>query len=41
MVRRVGLLQARQPGGRFAAAGSTHTDFETETGATYIVIFKI
>jgi anti-sigma factor ChrR (cupin superfamily) len=27
--------------GYAAAAGSTHTDFETETGATYIVIFKI
>ena len=24
-----------------AAAGSTHTDFETETGATYVVIFKL
>ena len=24
-----------------AAAGSTHTDFATETGATYVVIFKI
>ena len=27
--------------GYAAAAGSTHTDFETDTGATYIVIFKI
>jgi hypothetical protein len=27
--------------GYAASAGSTHTDFETETGATYIVIFKI
>jgi uncharacterized protein len=27
--------------GYAAAAGSTHTDFETEDGATYIVIFKI
>jgi quercetin dioxygenase-like cupin family protein len=27
--------------GYAAAAGSTHSDFETETGATYIVIFKI
>jgi hypothetical protein len=27
--------------GYAAAAGSTHTDFETETGATYVVIFKI
>ena len=27
--------------GYAAAAGSTHADFETETGATYIVIFKI
>jgi uncharacterized protein len=27
--------------GYAAAAGSTHTDFETETGATYVVIFRI
>ena len=27
--------------GYAAAAGSTHTDFETEQGATYIVIFKL
>lgn len=27
--------------GYAAAAGSTHTDFETEAGATYVVIFKI
>jgi quercetin dioxygenase-like cupin family protein len=27
--------------GYAAAAGSTHTDFETESGATYIVAFKI
>jgi mannose-6-phosphate isomerase-like protein (cupin superfamily) len=27
--------------GYAAAAGSTHADFETETGATYIVIFKL
>jgi quercetin dioxygenase-like cupin family protein len=27
--------------GYAAAAGSTHTDFSTETGATYLVIFKI
>ena len=27
--------------GYAAAAGSTHTDFETDTGAKYIVIFKI
>jgi quercetin dioxygenase-like cupin family protein len=27
--------------GYAATAGSTHTDFETDTGATYIVIFKI
>lgn len=27
--------------GYAAAAGSTHGDFETETGATYIVIFRI
>ena len=27
--------------GYAAAAGSTHTDFETDTGATYIVIFKL
>jgi quercetin dioxygenase-like cupin family protein len=27
--------------GYAAAAGSTHTDFTTDTGATYIVIFKV
>lgn len=27
--------------GYAAAAGSTHTDFETETGATYVVTFKL
>jgi quercetin dioxygenase-like cupin family protein len=27
--------------GYAAAAGSSHTDFSTDTGATYIVIFKI
>jgi quercetin dioxygenase-like cupin family protein len=27
--------------GYAAAAGSTHTDFSTETGATYVVIFKL
>jgi quercetin dioxygenase-like cupin family protein len=27
--------------GYAAAAGSTHADFETTTGATYIVIFKL
>jgi quercetin dioxygenase-like cupin family protein len=27
--------------GYAAAAGSTHADFATDTGATYIVIFKI
>ena len=27
--------------GYAAAAGSTHTDFETEAGATYVVIFKL
>ncbi len=27
--------------GYAAAAGSTHTAFETETGATYVVIFRI
>jgi hypothetical protein len=27
--------------GYAAAAGSTHTDFETEAGATYITIFKL
>jgi quercetin dioxygenase-like cupin family protein len=27
--------------GYAAAAGSTHTDFATETGATYLVVFKI
>lgn len=26
--------------GYAAAAGSTHTDFETETGASYVVAFK-
>jgi hypothetical protein len=31
-----------KPGdGYAAAAGSTHADFETGTGATYIVIFKL
>jgi quercetin dioxygenase-like cupin family protein len=30
------------PGDSYAAAtGSTHTDFETETGATYLSIFKL
>lgn len=27
--------------GYAASAGSTHTDFSTDTGATYIVIFKL
>jgi hypothetical protein len=27
--------------GYAAAAGSTHTAFATDTGATYLVIFKI
>jgi quercetin dioxygenase-like cupin family protein len=27
--------------GYAAAAGSTHTDFETETGATYLVVVKL
>ena len=27
--------------GYAAAAGSTHADFETDTGAAYIVIFKL
>lgn len=27
--------------GYAAAAGSTHTDFATDTGATYVVTFKI
>ena len=27
--------------GYAAAAGSTHADFETDTGATYIVIYKL
>lgn len=27
--------------GYAAAAGSSHTDFETKTGATYITIFKL
>lgn len=33
--------QMKAGDGYAAAAGSTHTDFETETGATYVVIFKI
>jgi quercetin dioxygenase-like cupin family protein len=33
--------QMKAGDGYAAATGSTHTDFETETGATYIVIFKI
>ena len=27
--------------GYVASAGSTHTDFYTETGATYLSIFKL
>jgi quercetin dioxygenase-like cupin family protein len=27
--------------GYAAAAGSTHTDFATDTGATYLVVFKL
>jgi quercetin dioxygenase-like cupin family protein len=27
--------------GYAAAPGSTHTDFETESGATYVIIFKL
>lgn len=34
-------VRFQQGDGYAAAAGSTHTDFETETGATYVVIFKI
>src|SRR5262245_13824681 len=31
-----------QKGDAYAAApGSTHADFETETGATYLLVFKI
>jgi uncharacterized protein len=31
-----------KPGdGYAAAAGSTHTDFATDTGATYLIIFKL
>jgi quercetin dioxygenase-like cupin family protein len=31
----------RKGDGYVAAAGSTHTDFQTETGATYLVVFRI
>jgi quercetin dioxygenase-like cupin family protein len=34
-----GTMQAGD--GYAAAAGSTHVDFATDTGATYIVIFKL
>jgi quercetin dioxygenase-like cupin family protein len=34
--------QAMSAGDGYAAAsGSTHTDFATDTGATYLVIFKL
>jgi quercetin dioxygenase-like cupin family protein len=33
--------QMIQGDGYAAASGSTHTDFETESGATYITIFKL
>ncbi len=34
--------QPMVPGDAYAAAeGSTHTDFETESGATYLLVFKI
>ena len=39
-VRNQGQMMV-QGDGYAAAAGSTHTDFATETGATYLVIFKI
>jgi len=34
-------VEMRSGDGYAAAAGSTHADFETATGATYIVIFKL
>jgi quercetin dioxygenase-like cupin family protein len=33
--------EMRAGDGYAAAAGSSHTDFATDTGATYIVVFKI
>ena len=39
-VRNQGQVMVRGDG-YAAAAGSTHTDFATETGASYLVIFKI
>jgi uncharacterized protein len=39
-VRNQGVL-FKKGDGYAAAAGSTHTAFETETGATYVVIFKL
>lgn len=33
--------QMQSGDGYAAAAGSTHTDFATDTGATYIVAFKL
>jgi quercetin dioxygenase-like cupin family protein len=34
-------VEMKKGDGYAAAAGSTHTDFSTDTGATYIVIFKL
>ena len=39
-VRNQGRTMVRGAG-YVAAAGSTHTDFATDTGATYVVTFKI
>jgi len=34
-------LEMRPGDGYVAAAGSTHTDFATDTGARYLLVFKI
>ena len=39
-VRNQGQLMVRGDG-YAAAPGSSHTDFETETGATYLLVFKV
>jgi hypothetical protein len=39
-VRNQGVAM-KEGDGYAAAAGSTHASFETDTGATYIVIFKL
>ena len=39
-LRNQGQLMSRGDG-YVAAAGSSHTDFVTETGATYLSIFKL